>query len=200
MNYQQLQDAVVQYLHRDDMTAMIITALAIANVRIGQNLRHSSNLISNTINIQQSPVIVPADLRELRTLSYPATASNPQIIPIVSQDQIGQFSNSSGGSPVYAAMTGNSLSVWPVVVGDYQITYYGEPAQPVLPADENPVMAALPQLYIYGALMESFFITQDGDLTAYARKQFGDEIQAANLQMKQIATGTRPAMRRLYGA
>jgi len=195
MNYLELQQTIAGYLQRDDMTEQIKTAITLANVRIGQLLRHGSNLISTPFTIDGASVFLPVDFREIKTAWYPAGGIAGQLQQ-VSLAQLGDM-QVTGANPAYFAIEKPIISVKPFTSTEIQLVYWGLPAQPVADTDENRVMLELPQLYIYGALMESFFWSQDGDLTGYAKQQFARELETANSAAMTAATGTNRRMMRV---
>jgi hypothetical protein len=194
MNYQQIQLAIAGYLHRDDMAEQIKTGIALANVRIGQALRHSSNLISTPFTLPSESTFLPGDFQEVKSAWHPA-GNLSGTLQLVGLDQLASL-EVSGASPAYFAIEPPIISVKPFTETEIQLVYWATPVMPVNDTDENRVMLELPQLYIYGALMESFFWSQDGDLTAYAKQQFIQEIANANAASQTAATGSNRAMRR----
>ncbi len=197
MNYLELQQAVAGYVHRADLTEQIKVALSIANSRIGANLRHASNTMYSIQGIGGGVTGVQSDFQQI--IYVAAFGDVPIPLASMTNEQIAfEQKNNKGPLAKYFSVDGLLLKIAPMVDGEYLFSYYGTPAALINEDDTNTVSQSYPQLYIYGALMESFFWTQDGDLTQFARAQFEKEISDLNRSEKTASLGSSPAMRRVY--
>jgi len=194
MNRGQLVQMVAGYLHRTDMQSQIETAIVIAGTRIGRDLRDSSNLAIGSVDLSVSNSL-PADFSSVRDVFVGARPLLPAT-PFQTANAnaaVGQ----GGGTPTHYSITGNTISLFPVSTPVITLSYWQRPADLVLDTDTNPVLDKWVQLYVYGALMESFFWTQDGDLTSYAAQSYQAEIEKINAAFLCASVGTSPAMRRV---
>lgn len=196
MNYLQLQQAIAGYLHRDDMAEQIKTGIALAGARIGRDLRHRANTQTTVFTASQDGVAFsPQYLREISQISYPAGTFAYQL-QVVSEATWGEVQSAGGsGKPTVYSYLGGIIKVAPVnAETQFQITGWFQPPPLVNDSDTNPVLDYAPQLYVYAALMESFFWSQDGELTEYARAQYEAEIALLNVEAKSEKTGINPRM------
>jgi len=195
MNYLQIKNAIEGYLHRNDMDQQIELGIFLANIRIGRSLRHSSNLITTPFMMNTETSNLPSDFREIKT-AWNTSAAMKETLQLVGMDQLANLQYSSG-QPGYIAIELPLVAIKPFSAPtEIQLVYWSEPVSPTSDTDENRVMLELPQLYIYGALMEAFFWTHDGDLTRFAIDAFNREIDQANLANQSAATGSNRMMRR----
>lgn len=194
MNYGQLKAAIADYLHRSDAAQQIELSVALARTRIGRDLRCSANLNSLEFTYPFDGSFLPADFSEAKEMWYPSGTLQHCLQPMT----LTQLSNLSttGGAPAAFAIVAPAIWIRPQVTGNYQLVYYAIPSELVQDTDTNAVLTLYPQLYLYGALMESFFWAQDGDLTAYAKQQYQEEIQLINAMTRSQPLGSAPAMRR----
>ena len=198
MNYGDLKKAIAGYLHRDDMSDQIVTAIQLAAARIGRDLRHRCNYVSTITTIQPIGIGgLPDRMREVQTVSAQAGTFD-KTLQVVGIQQWAQVQANGTGSPrVYCAEDG-IVRVAPVsALTDVQISGWFQPAPLVNDTDSNSVLDYAPQLYVYGALMESFYWSQDGDLTSYAKQQYQNEIDLLNAETRSQNTGINPTMRRV---
>ena len=195
MNYLQLQQAIAGYLHRDDMAQQIKVGIELAGARIGRDLRHRANMQTTVFTASaQGIAFSPQYLREITQISFPAGTFANQL-QVVSEETWGNVQLAGGSAPKCYTYQGGIIKVAPVSAEtQFQVTGYFQPPPLVNDTDTNPVLTYAPQLYVYAALMESFFWSQDGDLTSFAKAQYGEEIQRLNNEARSEKTGINPRM------
>jgi len=194
MNYETIAEVVKGYLHRDDLDFQIGVSIILANQRIGRDLRDKSNVVSVSYNPTTAKNILPADYSDMRDIFH-----NGKGLGYMTAAQLAQHQAAGGSSDTgFYTIEGRGIQFSPAVSDSVQLVYFQVPTAPVAGTDENPVMIAHPQLYVYGALVDLFFITQDGDLAKYAESSYEREIAAINSAYASAPVGSSPAMRRIY--
>lgn len=173
-DYQDLQDAVKDWLNRDDLIGRIPTFIYLAERKIFRRYRTPNN--EKTILVQQratpnppdevivSDVIdIPNDYLETLNLQW-----NGKPLTRVSLTNLmnRQHVSGQGTTPgivqqdepqVFARNRGN-IVLWPFPVGDADIMwiYYCDFSGNLInPSDDNTVLWTAPDLYLYGALLQA---------------------------------------------
>jgi len=193
MNKAELIAVVAGYLHRTDMADQISASIAMATARIGRDLRDRSNY---EVGAYVFPDPLSANIVDMINV----VADNACTLQALTQDQILQIlhSGETGAARAYS-IKGTQILFAPTPADGtgFYIAYYKRPDELVNDGDTNQVLSAWPQLYVYACLMESFFWTQDGDLTEYAKMAYINEIKTINGQYQSANVGTSPVMRRI---
>lgn len=195
MNKGELITAVAGYLHRTDMNEQINASVAIATARIGRDLRDRFNYAFSSVEVGYNLAALPGDVADLNMVLF----NNKPLQALTSTQILKMNQNSPTGAPVAYAVEGGAMSFSPPIAdGEYiNLGYYARPAALENDADSNDVLAQYPQLYVYACLMESFFWTQDGELTEYATVRYTNEIKLINQQYEAANVGSSPIMRRV---
>lgn len=173
-NYQDLQDAVRDWLNRDDLVARIPTFIYLAERKIFRRYRTPNN--EKTITFDQRAVpdggdpsqiilsetlAIPADYLETLTLQANGQPMiRKSLTEIQSRIDAGQGTNTSTvqGPPTLFARERRNLMIWPFPVGDtlFKFIYYCDLSGNLVdPGDDNDVLRTAPDLYIYGALAQA---------------------------------------------
>jgi len=197
VNKGQLNAAVAGYLHRTDMGAQIEASIPIANARIGRDLRSNQNLIFEYWTAGDNAQQLPAYFAQIRGVT--TQAGSP--VDYVSPDQMAVLlqDKSASGKATHYTTNGRVFLPWPPQDTDaiFSFSAWRVPVDLVNDGDSNDVLLAWPQLYVYACLMESFFWTQDGDLTEYARAAYEREFSQINMAAQGSGMGGAPVMRRV---
>lgn len=156
-----LQAAIADYLGRNDLSDRIPVFIALAERRMNRELRLRVMERRAETDVQQGQSAVPLPWRrepgnwdvfmEMRDLTWNGTVNLTYMPP----DTYGQ--SRPQGLPREYTIIGRDLFLMPPPdgAGTLYLTYYAEipplgPAQP-----DNTVLLTFPDLYLYGALVES---------------------------------------------
>lgn len=192
----QLRDDVRLYVHRNDITnAQLNSAIDKATKRLGRELRSGENEREVIFNMSQNPMALPADFRGIRAMTYGANgglqfvrSGNLRTMALLSGQR-------AGSNPVFYAVEGRAIRTAPTRLGDYNLLYWYEPPALVNDTDTNAVLDSYPQLYLYAALMELFFMIQDAEMYAGAKNEYQEYLRQVNINNEQQRLGAAPAMR-----
>lgn len=155
--YTELQAAVASWLHRDDLTSLIPDFIRLAEARFNRSLRVRAMLETMaSTELGDGAASLPTGFRafkELRWDGSPSRTLEPRPLEWVRNQP------DSSASPIYFAVTSSDVVCWPQS-GSIKGTYYKE--IPAL-ADNatNWLLTAHPDVYLFGALVESVLYTQD---------------------------------------
>ncbi len=163
--YAQLQTAVANWLHRDDLTAEIPDFITFAESRINSDLQANTKETVATLAtvINQSYAALPSDFVSPISLKWLASAGSiqeelPQVLP----EQL-QVSTSSS-SPSMWAIDGDTVSFGEPLDQAYTIKlrYLGKFALSDS-ATTNWLLTNHPDVYLWGTLLEAAIYAQDSE-------------------------------------
>lgn len=168
-SYTDLQAAIASWLHRDDLSASVPDFIALAESRIGRDLRLLRQITSADLALTAAAptVTLPADWLSFRSLRLlvPDTElgylSGPQFVA--------RYPAADTGAPQHYAIEGGSLRLGPTPDADGAVvaTYFARVPALSDVASTNWLLAEHPGLYLFGALAEaSPFLGQDANRTA----------------------------------
>lgn len=189
MNYTALQTAVVDYLHRSDISSGSPTKcqdfIERARVRIGRELRSTEQIVTSTLSsFTNSVAALPTDWMEMVTVS-----SDSRPLRAVMQHELTYWASSA--IPAVYAIYNRNISIPGATSAD--ITYYRQEAALSSGSTEHPTMAAHPQLWIYAAVREGAIWTHDLDLAQIMDQAFKDEVAQINSAASMGRYGIAPA-------
>jgi hypothetical protein len=162
--YAELQSTISDWLNRGDLTAVIPSFIALAEARIGDDLRtrQMETQVDLVTVAGTATVPLPDDYEEARGLVL-------QTSPLVNLGYLtpaamaATYADSSTGQPVNYTVIGDALHLGPTPDAAYtaRLTY----AAAVTPlSDTNPtnwLLTRRPNVYLYAALLEAAPYLQD---------------------------------------
>ena len=98
MTYAELQQSVTDYMHRNDLAALIPGFIELARTRINRDLRVRAMLEENTVTPVANPFPVPTDFLEMRDM-YTTSGNYRVTLTLVGRRQLNQYQVSSGSPP-----------------------------------------------------------------------------------------------------
>lgn len=163
--YKGLCDAVADYLGRDDMTERIPTFIALAERRMNRELRLRVMERRAETDVLAGQSAVPLPWRrqagnwdvflEMRDLTWQDKDGQTVNLCYFPPDTYGQ--SRAAGRPKGYTIIGRDLFLLPApdAAGKLYLTYYAE-IEPIGGSQpDNAVLLMFPDLYLYGALVES---------------------------------------------
>jgi len=159
-NYQELRDAIANWLNRSDLSDYIPLFIALAEAKIRRKLRRTT--FRSTIYLVGDTVALPADVAELRSIGVLPTLSTNGYQPVdilTPAEYVEKRAKlwHDRSRPRYACIFGGEIHFTPIPRDPcaIEIVYFT-----VLPplsesAPTNRVLTEAPDLYLYGALLEA---------------------------------------------
>lgn len=157
-NYTELKAAVATWLNRTDLTAVIPDFISLAEAQITRRLRRST--VRATVTVSEAAYVLPSTVAELRSLRLVTSDTRKDIaIAICSPEILNEHRAvwPAIGRPRYAAVVGGSLLLVPAPDAAYSLEMSYFPKLVPLSGTNltNIVLTEAPDLYLYGALMQS---------------------------------------------
>lgn len=159
-----LSAAVASWLARDDLTALIPDFITLAEAKINRTLlhpgmEHRAIVTVDTGTVNPELISLPSGFQTMRAVRLSGVTGKPRL-SFMTQTQIEDYRYSIdnvSGQPVYFSIIGDSAELAPTPNQnfDVQMVYRANVAPLNATNPTNPILALAPDLYLYGALLES---------------------------------------------
>ena len=179
VDYTSLQNAVTEYLARDQDTTLIAripSFIQLAEAKFNRQLfvrqmeQRSGAVVDLTSN-EPEFIALPSDFQSMRRVRLSGVAGKPQL-EFRSGAQIDEFRFQTAdiaAQPRYFTVFGNEIELAPTPDQAYAIEMvYRANIPPLASNNANWLLALAPDLYLYGALLESApYIKEDARIATW---------------------------------
>ncbi len=181
-SYSALLASIASWLHRPDLASQCPDFVTLAETQMNRRLRVRPMVTREALTVSAEFTDLPSDFLVERTLTLASTP--PVDVEFANPDILDQtaWPQQPAGIPQIAAVVGTQLRVNPVPDQAYSghLTYFAK-IPPLATNPTNWLLAAHPDVYLYGALTQSApFLRDDArvDLWGGLFKAGLDDIQA----------------------
>lgn len=178
-DYTSLQAAVTEYLARDQDTTLIAripTFIQLAEAKFNRQLfvrqmEQRATALTDVTSDEPEFISLPAGFQSMRRIRVSSVTRKPQL-EFMSGIQLDEFrakiSNMSG-RPRYFTVFGDEIELAPTPDADYTIEMvYRQNIPALADSTSNWLLALAPDLYLYGALLESApYIKEDNRIQTW---------------------------------
>jgi len=184
----ELHTAIANWLNRSDLTDRIPEFIALAEASFNRILRVRDMLVRSTASVTSQYISIPTDFLEMLNIELTSTSPPKRLVYITSDrsDDYREKQNNTAGTPGYYTIEGNSIQLLPTPSASVtvQLNYYQDiPALSGLAdSDNNWLLLAHPDVYLYGTLMQASPYLMDQEKT-----QMWDGLLARSLQEVQMS-------------
>lgn len=196
--YSGLKAAIADYLNRDDMTSVIPGFIALAEAKFNRKLRARQMIKRATATVDTQFFAYPPDWLEAKEFIL---NTNPiTYLKFVTDAQANELRSTSiiaPGKPAYYTIVGSQIEV----IGTPDTTYTGELTYyakiPAL-SDSNTsnwLLAYAPDLYLYGALIESAPYLKDDERLAVWSQLYNDSKADIEIADQRASVSSTPVVR-----
>jgi hypothetical protein len=192
--YSELQDAVANWLDRDDLDARIPEFITLAEARMGRELRKAVTVAPLTIESGAQQISLPDDCVELRSIRH-AGSSYATHLHITTPYGLDQYREGASCVPVACAVVNNTLLLHDAANGEYamEIIYYTAIEALSDSNTTNAELTAAPDLYLFGALCEAApFLEHDARVPLWDAK-YQAALRGVNAAREASELGAGPA-------
>jgi hypothetical protein len=178
-DYASLQTAVTEYLARDQDTTLIAripTFIQLAEAKFNRNLfvrqmEERSTTLTDTSDDEPEFISLPSDFQSMRRVRLSSVEGKPAL-EFKSGTQLDEYRfNTSDvtGRPRYFTIFGDEIELAPTPDAAYTIEMVYRKNVPALATnDPNWLLTLAPDLYLYGALLESApYIKEDARIQVW---------------------------------
>lgn len=179
VDYASLRSAVTEYLARDQDTTLIAripTFVQLAEAKFNRQLfvRQMEQRATALVNLASSEpefVALPSDFQSMRRVRLSSVTGKPAL-EFKSGTQIDEYRFETfnvSGRPRYFTVFGDELEIAPTPDAAYTIEMvYRRNIPPLAEHDPNWLLTLAPDLYLYGALLESApYIKEDSRIQTW---------------------------------
>jgi len=170
------------YLHRNDLTAQIVTFMDRANQRVGQDFRTTANTVLGATLTSGSGYLLPSDFKEAIAVTVVGPGGRYALLPI-SADQAANYNSAGGGWPYGYYVTGGYLVPTPVTTVNIAINYYAALALPT--PGTNLLLDTYTNAYLWYILMQCYLYIGAGEESVNYLNLYLDEKDRANAVNRQ---------------
>ena len=199
-NYTELQDAIADFLNRDDLTARIPTFVDMAEASLNRDLRHWRNENRAIAPVNSRYSALPSDFVEPIRMELSDDKTRVSLMSHYEMQTQRQASADAQGKPLHSNITQGEIELFPTpdVTYNLEMYYYGK--IPALSASNatNVVLTNFPDAYLYGALIHTAPYLGDDQRTQVWASLYQNTISAINRQSegaKQGAVGRKITIR-----
>ena len=174
-----LQAAVTEYLARDQDTTLIAripTFIKLAEAKVNRQLfvrqmEQRSTAVINTTSSEPEFISLPADFQSMRRVRLSSVTGKP-CLEFKSGTQMDEYRfgiSDVAAQPRYFTVFGDEIELAPTPDQNYTVEMIYRMSIPSLGANAaNWLLALAPDLYLYGALLESApYIKEDGRIQTW---------------------------------
>lgn len=156
--YSELQSAIADWLLRDDLTSVIPSFIDLAEAKFNRRIRDYRMVKRATATVDTGYFVVPTDW--LENIRFQLNTTPITTLEYVTPDQAAEEKVifSSTGRPKFFTMIGSQFQVVPAPDSNTytgELTYYSSIPALTDETTSNWLLAAAPDVYLYGALMEA---------------------------------------------
>lgn len=162
--YTELKTSIGDWLNRTDLTSAIADFISLAEAQIERQLRTRQMINRANADINTEYAALPSDFLETR--SFKLSSTNP-VTPLVFQtiDALDDLSRqySAPSRPRYFGIVGGQVRVVPTPDATYtsELVYYAKLTKLSASVSSNFLLAASPDIYLYGSLLQAAPYLQD---------------------------------------
>lgn len=179
-SYATLQTAVTEYLARDQdatLIARIPTFIQLFEAKMNRSLfvrqmEARSTTTLDTTTTEPEMISLPSDFQSMRRIRLSSVDGKPHL-DFKSGTQLDEYRACIGnvtGQPLFFTIFGSEIELCPTPDSNYTIEMVYRQNVPALATnDPNWLLTLAPDLYLYGALLESApYIKEDGRIQVWA--------------------------------
>lgn len=178
--YTTLQDAIVEYLARDQdatLIARVPTFIQLFEAKMNRMLfvtqmEERSTTTVDTNSTEPEFISLPSDFQSMRSVRLSGVTGKPRLA-FMTTTQLDDYrfaTDNVTDQPVYFAIVGSEMELAPTPNEDYEIEMIYRKNIPALADNStNWLLTLAPDIYLYGALLESApYIKEDGRIQTWA--------------------------------
>lgn len=178
-DYASLQTAVTEYLARDQDTTLIAripSFIQLAEAKFNRQLfvrqmEQRATALTDTTSSEPEFISLPADFRSMRRIRLSSVTRKPHL-EFMSGIQLDEFRSKIAnvpGHPRYFTIFGDEIEIAPTPDADCTIEMvYRQNIPPLADNSTNWLLVLAPDLYLYGALLESApYIKEDSRIQTW---------------------------------
>jgi hypothetical protein len=179
VDYQSLQDAIVEYLARDFDTTLIAripSFIQMTEAKLNRDLftrqmEQRATALIDTTSAEPEYIALPADFQSMRRVRLSSVQGKPplEFKSGMQMDEYRYGTSDVVGKPKYFTIFGTEIELGPSPDANYTVEMVYRRNIPALASNTtNWLLTLAPDIYLYGALLESApYIQQDSRIQVW---------------------------------
>ena len=180
-NYSDLQQAIADFMNRDDLGTYIPTFIALAEARIARDCKTDELVKVTTMSIDANSKALPSDFAGMKY--FKIDGDYPTLDYLTPDSFYSRIGAVETNRPAAYTIMGNSIYFLPLPDTTYTATY-AYVAKPDIATDNtNRMLTMNPDVYLHGSLLEAADFLKDEEQQASAAAKYKlaiDTINGAN--------------------
>jgi hypothetical protein len=155
--YAELKTAIADWLNRDDLVAVIPSFVSLAEADINRSLRDYRMEKRSTATLEAQYSALPGDWVETIRLQLTSGSRRLELASDGALAEMRGMLNDQTGVPTHYAHTAGGLELFPTPSGSFtaELVYISKVPALSDTATTNWLLSAAPDVYLYGALVQS---------------------------------------------
>lgn len=169
--YANLQAAIADWLIRDDLLSVVPSFITLAEADINRSVRDFRMEKRSIAAVDTQYSALPTDWLETIRAQITGTSSRLELMPHAQMADMRASRADATGKPTHYAHTAGGLELYPTPDQEYQVelTYFARVPALSDTNTTNWLLAAAPDVYLYGALVQSApYLKDDARTTIWA--------------------------------
>lgn len=181
--YSELKTAIVDWMHRTDMTSYLDTFIDNAEADMNRELRMSEMESSTAVAVTTADLSLPDGFMEMREIHV--SGSPDTVVEYATPYQLERMKTGETGKPRYYTITGDAIELYPYGSYTIDMTYY----KSITPLDDtntsNFVLTSHPSVYLHGCLLQACIWSRDVDGASVHGQEFNRLLESLNKTSKR---------------
>lgn len=155
--YAELKNAVADWLNREDLASVIPSFITLAEADINRKLRDWRMETRSTASLEAQYSALPGDWLQTIRLQIAGDTSRLELVSQGALADLRAARGDLGGKPTHYALTAGGLELFPTPDQTYtaELVYFAKVPALSDVATSNWLLTSAPDVYLYGALMQT---------------------------------------------
>lgn len=155
--YSELKTSIANFLNRDDLTSAIPDFITLAEAQIQRDLQHWQMEDNQATTVSSRYTVLPDGFYQPVRLHVDGANKALQTMSTVEMQDMRYANDDTAGEPLYYAITGGKLEVFPTPDDSYSVNIvFIKELEKLSDANtSNWLLDEAPDVYLYGSLMQS---------------------------------------------
>lgn len=173
-NYTDLQSTIAETLNRDDLTSSVPVFIALAQAAINRDVRHwrMETRTSGQQSAGDAYMQVPVDWVETVRFNVVGNGTSPiSMISSAAMSDVRAKNNNQYNTPKFYSLEAGQFHFYPTPIADtdVELLYFAQ-VPDLASSATNWLLAAAPDVYLYGSLIHSApYLQDDARLAVWAQ-------------------------------
>lgn len=185
-SYSELQDAIVSFTHRSDLSANLPDFIRLAEDVIYGDLDSRNQDTSTTLTCTPSTetLTAPTDLIQFKSITVSSTIPHGTIDYRAPDQYRQEFQNDVTGVPRVYTLIGSTIYLSPIPDQAYTLNAFYEAKLTNISASNatNWLLNQYPSVYLYASLVQAAIFMQDDEMAAKWQEAYAKIVDGINYQ------------------